>query len=95
MDVLLVYKSPTSINFRQIAKVDNIEVCAIMSNIDNFPMFYCPFTYISKSFPGIAQKCPIKSFLIANASVYNVSLTPGCYEKRIAANGLGKGEIIF
>lgn len=77
MDVKVSYRSPTSQNFRKIIDFHNMETCPIMMKIEKYPAFTESLDWFNKSFPGLVQKCPYKSFLITNASLVKLSSNEG------------------
>lgn len=74
LDVVALHKTPTSQNYRQIINIKSIEVCKLMENIENFPMFSGYVNWFNLTFPGMVRKCPYKDFMVINSSFYNNDL---------------------
>jgi hypothetical protein len=45
-------------------KVNNVEVCGVLDQIEKFPMFKDFVDFLEISFPGLVQKCPYKGVSI-------------------------------
>lgn len=70
MNVMSMYKSLTSQNYRTIINIKNIDVCPIISTSENFPMFKGYLVWFQKTFPGLVHKCPYEDLMILNSSYY-------------------------
>lgn len=68
LNVKFEVKSQTAQNFRQLADVKNVDVCPILKNIGNFPMFTEILNWFNATFGGQLQTCPFENFLVTNAS---------------------------
>lgn len=63
------YRSLTSQNFRTIINLKNLDCCAILKSIKSFPAFQGYTSYFNRSFPGMVQPCPYRSFNVVNGSL--------------------------
>jgi hypothetical protein len=60
VDLISWHKTPSERNFRQIIKVNSVEVCGVLGNIEMFPMFKDFIEASAMSLPGLIHKCPYK-----------------------------------
>jgi hypothetical protein len=51
-------------NYRQIVSVKKIEVCKLMDNLDNFPLFTDAVKLFAAVYPGLIHKCPYEVSLV-------------------------------
>ena len=57
MDVTVYYKYFVG-SFRQISKVLKIDVCAVVENIEKYPLFKDITMLYNATYPGLVHKCP-------------------------------------
>lgn len=60
MNITELYKKPADRNFRQVMKVDRIEICGLLKNALKIPMFKEILDYAKAIFPGLVKNCPYK-----------------------------------
>jgi hypothetical protein len=60
MNATAWFRTTNERNFRQIVKVQQVEVCSAMKNIEKFPVFKDFVDFLDMVFPGLVQKCPYK-----------------------------------
>lgn len=46
--------------FRQIVSLNKLDVCKIMDNVYNFPLYVDVIKYMNESYPGCIKKCPLQ-----------------------------------
>lgn len=91
MDATVSYKTQTSMNYRTIVNVKNIEVCPVIASVDNFPGFKGYVDWFKNTFPNMVHKCPYKELVVYNATHYKQN----AYEQKFVPpnpNGMHKSE---
>lgn len=73
MSVKLEFKTSTSQNFRQIIDVKNLNLCAIVDNVNNFPHFVNYLVFFNETLAGGVHKCPYTTFYFTNVSHFSAS----------------------
>lgn len=71
MSVKISYKTTTSQNFRQLIDVKNLDVCAIIKNVNNFPAFFPYRLWFNETLSGQVHECPYNSLYIQNSTFVN------------------------
>lgn len=56
----ILYKSSTGSNFRQIVKIDKVDVCGVIANVNTFPGLKDMLYWANATMPGLIKKCPYK-----------------------------------
>lgn len=57
LDVIFDYKKLGG-NYHRIINLRKVDVCKVMDNIDNFPMFKGVVNWLNLTFPKLVHKCP-------------------------------------
>jgi hypothetical protein len=58
LDAIQYHKTFGGQNFIKIIDVKKIDVCKVMDNMDNFPMFKGSIDWLNATFPNSVHKCP-------------------------------------
>jgi hypothetical protein len=69
------HREKTARNYRQIAKVENIDYCSMIKSINMIPWFNFFIMFAEESLPGLVQECPVRGVNFTLLDLYSIQVS--------------------